>query len=581
MSNPSVNINLVMAQLVVDALAQAGLTAVCIAPGSRSTPLTLAFSAHPAITTHLHLDERSAGFFALGMAIASQKPVALLCSSGTAVANFLPAVIEAKMSQVPLLLLTADRPHELRHSGANQTIDQVKIFADQLLWSVDMPLPHGSDTPLALRNAATTAVRAYHRAHGLPNGPVHLNFPFRTPLEPFADELKQYPTAVVPHIERGPAQLTPAQADALTQLLQSHGRGLIICGPRCPDPPFAEQLLTLAQRLGYPVLADPISGVRFCARNPTQAELIISGYETFLQKPPDWPQPELILRFGALPISKWLNGYLAQLPPVPSIHIRENGVWADEHQRTTHFFQANETAVIEQLLSRLDQRNNWEWPTAVAHTESRTWQRLETELYDPYFDGAVLADMVDLIGPQTTLFVGNSSPIRHLDQYGRGQGKPFFAYANRGASGIDGNLSTALGLHAVHQRRLVAVLGDLTFYHDLNGLWQLSRQQKLPELRQHVTIVLLNNDGGGIFNRLPIAQVEPPFTELFVTPHGIDFAPIAAGYGISFERASSRPQFRQLFAASLQRPQPCIIEVPGHGREAETRRRQINQIVNR
>lgn len=179
-SNP----NIQWAQLLVAALAQAGLTAVCLAPGSRSTPLTLAFDAHPAVDTHMHLDERSAGFFALGMAIAHDRPVALVCTSGTAVANFLPAIIEAKMSQIPLLILTADRPHELRYSGANQTIDQVKIFGDQVLWSVDLPIPQVDAPKVATRNISVLAARAYAAANGLPKGPVHLNFPFRKPLEP-------------------------------------------------------------------------------------------------------------------------------------------------------------------------------------------------------------------------------------------------------------------------------------------------------------------------------------------------------------------------------------------------------------
>ena len=186
------NPNLRWATLFVDGLAQAGLTAVVISPGSRSTPLTLAFHAHPQIETFVHLDERGAGFFGLGMAIASDKPVALVCTSGTAVANYFPAIIEAQMSQVPLLILTGDRPHELRHSGANQTIDQVKLFGDQVLWFVDMSLPEADPPEAALRNVQATAVRAYAAANGLCKGPVHVNFPFRKPLQPTAEEIREW-----------------------------------------------------------------------------------------------------------------------------------------------------------------------------------------------------------------------------------------------------------------------------------------------------------------------------------------------------------------------------------------------------
>jgi 2-succinyl-5-enolpyruvyl-6-hydroxy-3-cyclohexene-1-carboxylate synthase len=611
------NPNIVWAQLFVNALAGAGLTAVCIAPGSRSTPLTLAFDAHPEIEVFVHLDERSAGFFALGMAIASDKPVALVCTSGTAVANFLPAIVEAKMSQVPLLVLTADRPHELRHSGANQTIDQVKIFGDQVLWSVDLPVPQADVPELATRNLWTTAARAYATANGLTKGPVHLNFPFRAPLEPVRSEQlavsSEQSTHYALRTTHGRITLAEPQLDELATIIKNHHRGLIVCGPRCPDGEFPQAIMALAQQTGYPILADPISGLRFFQHVDAEkkpADFIISGYETFLQGDPGWPEPQVILRFGAVPISKWLNVYLDKIRPAHRIHIRENGMWADDSHRTTHFIQANETAVCQHLLTRLPQRENVEWVTAVTQTDQRTWQALENALYEPYFDGAVVADVLDLIPPEATLFMGNSLPIRHLDQYGRAQAKPLFAYANRGASGIDGNLSTALGIHAIRQQPLVAVVGDITFYHDMNGLlqvasgkwasgkWQVASGQVASDDLQPATcnlplvIVLLNNNGGGIFNRLPVANLDPPFTNLFLTPHGLDFEPAVRMYGLDFVRvngercgshtaASGRAQFRQQFTISLQSNTPRVIEVRTDGKQDDARRREINQIVNR
>ncbi|MBX3060713.1 MAG: 2-succinyl-5-enolpyruvyl-6-hydroxy-3-cyclohexene-1-carboxylic-acid synthase [Anaerolineae bacterium] len=591
--SPKQNPNIVWAQIFVAGLAQAGLTAVVIASGSRSTPLTLAFDAHPAIEVFVHLDERSAGFYALGMALALDRPVALVCTSGTAVANFLPALVEARMSQIPLLALTADRPPELRHSGANQTIDQVKIYGDQVLWSVDAPVPQPDAPDVVLRHLHTLALRAYAAANGLPKGPVQVNFPFRAPLEPVSGSR----LSVIGHpsaspitdyrlpITHGLIILPDNQLDSLAELINENPRGLIVCGPRCPGGEFPAAAAALARKAGYPLVADPISGLRFGEWVADTA--VLSAYETYLQTAPPWPEPQLILRFGAVPTSKWLNAYLDKIAPAHRLHIRENGVWADDSHRTTHFIQANETAVCQQLITRLPQRDNEEWLTAVTTTEARAGQALEANLYDPYFDGAVVADVVDLLPPEATLFMGNSSPIRHLDQYGRAQAKPLFAYASRGASGIDGNISTALGIQAMRPQPLVAVLGDITFYHDLNGLLQVAggRSQVTGDDLQPATchlpliIVLLHNDGGGIFNRLPISNVDPPFTKLFLTPHGLDFEPVVRMFGLEFVRADGRAHFRQLLRDSLSDGRARVIEVRSHSQTDDQRRRQLNNIV--
>lgn len=589
---PFKNPNLRVAALFVDGLAQSGLTAVIISPGSRSTPLTLAFEAHPAIEIFLHLDERGAGFFALGMAIASDKPVALVCTSGTAVANYLPAIIEAQMSQVPLLILTGDRPHELRHSGANQTIDQVKIFGDQVLWFTDMALPEAVAPQVALRNVQTTAVRAYATANGLRKGPVHVNFPFRKPLEPEASgewQVASQELFTIHHLQstiqiwkRGKLLPTPEQMEWLTAVFNQHPHGLIICGPRCPGDDFAKAVINLAQQTGYPILADAISGLRFHHRDAKNAaeksakfadSFIISSYETFLQSDPGWPEPGIIVRFGAVPTSKWLNSYLDGINPKIRLHIRENGVWADDSQRISHFLQVNETAVCQQLLSKLAKRQNEQWITAVNQSDKACWTHLQAALADSYFDGAIVADVIELIPEGATLFMGNSSPIRHLEQYGRFQSKQLTAYANRGASGIDGNLATALGMYAASKRPLVAIVGDITFFHDMNSLYLAKGDSK------NITIILLHNDGGSIFNRLPIAQIEPPFTKLFLTPHGLDFEPVCRMFGLDYVRTDSRKAFRAAFTASVQDNTPRVIVVHTNNQEDDAIRREINQFV--
>ena len=571
-SNPAT----LYAETLVGALASAGLRHACIAPGSRSTPLTLAFAAHPAIRVWRHLDERSAGFFALGMALALEAPVALLCTSGTAGANFFPAIVEARMSGVPLLILTADRPPELRHSGANQTIDQVKLYGDQVLWSVDLPLPESDPPPVALRNLCTLAARALATAGGLRPGPVHLNAPFRKPFEPEREPLAtdHWPLATSPDAgtvpEMGQGRLVPAerQITALAAPITEHPRGLIVCGPRCPGGDFSAAVVALSQAAGYPILADPLSGVRF---GPWLAETVVSGgYETYLAGDgPGWEPPQVIVRFGAVPTSKALNTYLERVAPAHQLHIRSSGFWADDSHRVTRFLQADEALTCRLLAARLRPRRDHAWPARVRATERATWQALAEELHAHFFDGAVVADVVETLPPDSLLFVGNSLAVRHLDQFARPATKPLHTFANRGASGIDGNTSTALGLAAATGRPVVLVVGDITFYHDLNGLLPL-RHEDLK-----LTVVLLNNGGGGIFHRLRVAAFDPPFTDLFLTPHGLNFAPAAEMYGLDYALATDRPAFREAFAAALVSTTSHLLEVRTGSAADHARRREL------
>ncbi len=569
------NPNIEWAMLFVDELALGGLTAVCIAPGSRSTPLALAFFASNEIRVYHHLDERSAAYFALGVALAGEKPVALVCTSGTAAANFYPAIIEAQMSQVPLLILTADRPPELRHSGANQTIDQVKMFGDHVLWSVDVALPQPEAPALALRSLRTLAARALARSNGLVKGPVHLNFPFRKPLEPvdadgwftaMGTKTGQRPYT---QIDIGILQPTAEQVACLTEVIAGHPRGLIICGPRCPTGDFPTAVTQLSAATGYPILADPLSGVRFGPQVNTTA--VLGGYETFLQGThTSWPKPDVILRFGSVPTSKWLNNYLNHIDPSYHIHIQESGIWADDNQVTSHFFQVNALNLCHQLIPTIRRPADRRWQQHWLEVETRCWSTAGESLQDFMFDGAVITALLDQLPPDTTLFVGNSLAIRHVDQFGRPREKPLRLFANRGASGIDGNVSTGLGIAAASNRPTVLLVGDITFYHDSNGLLAV-RQFGLDK----VIIVVVNNNGGGLFRRLPVAQIEPPFEEFFLTPHGLEFAPLAAMYGLNYHLAADIPSFRSMFDAALSANSASIIEIQTDSWEDDQIRRQI------
>ncbi len=568
------NRNTVWSRIFVDELARCGLTAVCIAPGSRSTPLTLAFAENPHIKVYSHLDERSAAFFALGLALAEDKPVAVVCTSGTATANFFPAIIEAKESNVPLLILTTDRPHELRHSGANQTIDQIKMYGDQVVWSVEVALPESDPSDVAIRNLRTLADRAYAKANGLVKGAVHLNFPFRKPLEPTPVESDNTHIFIegnrpFAHISRGILAPTPTQLDELAAAINQHERGMIVCGTRCPVDNFPQAVSELSRISGYPIFVDSLSNVRF----GTQATLI-GGYETLLHNGAMLPEPpEVVIRFGNVPTSNWLNTYLDKISPAYRFHIKENGLWADDSHRTTDFIQANETLLCQQLIGRLNPRQNSAWENQLAVLENTHWEALENELRGEYFDGAVLADVLDILPAESQLFIGNSLPVRHLDQFARPTTKPIRVFGNRGASGIDGVVSSALGVAASSDKPSVLVIGDISFYHDMNGLLAIQR------CGIKMTIVLLNNDGGGIFHRLPVAHFDPPFTDLFITPHGLNFEHAATLYGLNFTSVTDSQAFRQAFEASLTSSQTSIIEVKTDSKRDFARRNEIIKAV--
>ncbi len=345
------NRNTFWAHTLVEELLRCGLETVVIAPGSRSTPLALAFGslgrieqAHGSVPTpgqaglsvFVHPDERGAAYFALGAALASGKPAAVLCTSGTAAANFFPAVVEAHQAQVPLLILTADRPAELRESGANQTIDQVKLFGGYVRWAVETPVPEANPDRTLIQALRSLADRAMAAASGPPAGPVHINLPFRKPLEPTAvpgdlpgslalpgGGFEDEPPGSRPwaHISPGKISAGQAQIQALAGAVRRARRGLITCGPRCPGAGFPEAVFRLAQATGFPIFADALSGLRFHPALPAQPVLLSGGYETFLSSSAvgELAQPDLVLQFGALPISKALGDLLAGLKNAPQV----------------------------------------------------------------------------------------------------------------------------------------------------------------------------------------------------------------------------------------------------------------------
>lgn len=543
----------------MDELWQSGVRHLVFAPGSRSAPLALAAAEQKGLHLWRHIDERSAGFFALGLAKALGAPVALVCSSGTAAANFYPAVIEAYYDRVPLIVLTADRPHELRDSGAPQTIDQLRLYGPHVKWFADMALPEGGEA--ALRYVRQAAARAAAVAAAAPAGPVHLNFPFREPLIP------QLPAGVPggaasggPHTAaaRGRPVLPEDELAALADELASWRRGLIVCGPQ-RDPELAPAVIRLAERLGYPVLADPLSGVRYGAHGKA---CVIDAYDAFLRDRRFSAQyaPDVVLRFGAAPTSKALNQYLERHAGARQTLVDGGGGWRDPAHVVRRVVHADPAWLCEALAERLPgdlEHAGCSWLAAwqAINRGAKEAALAQVARFDALFEGRIFTELRELLPEGSVLYAGNSMPVRDMDAFLYARDAALVCHANRGANGIDGVVSSALGAAAARLGPTVLVIGDLSFYHDLNGLLAA----KLHGL--DLTVILVHNDGGGIFSFLPQADLPRHFEALFGTPHGLDFAPVVAMYGGTFRRAEDWPAFRKAVRTGLEQGGLHVIEV--------------------
>jgi 2-succinyl-5-enolpyruvyl-6-hydroxy-3-cyclohexene-1-carboxylate synthase len=540
----------------VDELAKIGVQDVVVSPGSRSTPLAMVMAEHPAMRVHMNIDERSAAFFALGMAKAKRHPIALLCTSGTAVANYFPAVVEAYYSRIPLIVITADRPHELRDVGAPQAIDQLNIYGRYAKWFVEMALPER--TPDMLRYARTMAARAAGMAMNAPAGPVHLNFPLREPLVPTVHEetWKQIEAKEPSYTTVMPGKMTIGieQIQELYNELSSVEKGLIVCGP-IDHPAFAEAVTKLAEMLDYPILADPLSQLR----SGTHAkEYIIDSYDAILKNETIAASlvPDVVIRFGAMPVSKPLFLQLKRYSSIKQIVVDGEGGWREPTLMASYMVYCDEVEFCRQLIHMGEpKRSKSKWST--------TWQAindiarsvlLEAAIEEELFEGRVFTELSQLLPDGATLFVGNSMPIRDTDTFFFTNDKQIRILANRGANGIDGVVSSALGASAVTEP-LVLVIGDLSFYHDLNGLLAA----KMHGL--HATIIVLNNNGGGIFSFLPQAKHEKHFEMLFGTPTDLQFEHVVRMYEGNYQKIKTWDEFRHCVVQSLTTDGLHVIEV--------------------
>ncbi|RFU66306.1 2-succinyl-5-enolpyruvyl-6-hydroxy-3-cyclohexene-1-carboxylic-acid synthase [Peribacillus glennii] len=540
----------------IDELAVNQVKHVVVSPGSRSTPLALMFAEHPDITLHLNIDERSAAFFALGLAKALREPVAMVCTSGTATANYYPAIIEAYYSRVPLVVMTADRPHELRDVGAPQAIDQIHLYGKHVKWFVEMALPEQSDEMVSY--ARTIGARAVATATKQPAGPVHLNFPLREPLVPSIGNAKNFrinQEARTPNVtvRGGELQLPSGQADAVTKLLEDSKQGIIVCGELESDE-IRAAIICLSKKLSFPILADPLSQLR----SGTQTvENIIDCYDTFLrdEHAANLLAPDLVLRFGPMPVSKSLLLFLKKHRGTKHLVVDSGGGWREPAGLATDMIYSNEVAFSRGICDTIQAKEKSSWLQRWKKVNATTRNALESiRDEDELSEGKLFLLLQDLMPDSSQLFVGNSMPIRDLDTFFFTGDKKIRTFANRGANGIDGVVSTALGVGAVLDNT-VLVIGDLSFFHDMNGLMAAKLQ------KTNLTILLINNDGGGIFSFLPQASEKEYFETLFGTPHGLDFSHAVALYDGNYTKAESWDEFAAAFTKSFAIPGLKVIEV--------------------
>lgn len=583
------NINTLWAAVMVETLCRCGVRHAVSAPGSRSAPLTLALALAAEIETTPVLDERSAAFFALGLAKRTREPVVLVCTSGTAAANFLPAIIEAHYSNVPLIVLTADRPPHLRGVGAGQAIDQQKIFGAYAAYAHELPLPR-FDLLGYLRQAM---VQAHLRASYPQGGPVHLNVPFEEPLAPVAGAEPLPPfdpitffagcqRASLPDVSTALPQALPWD---LEDALAFGAKGLIIAGPHAlgQGGGLLEPLLKIGRASGWPVLADVLSRMRHHA---VSGLVRVAHYDAILRDPQRAAAlvPDFVLQIGPLPTSKVLRQWLATHQPRRFVVSTAATELHDPLHGPVTPLIGSLAHLAECFAMSGPNAYGRSWEQAQSELEAEIAERLQAQeaqlqaQQQPATDAAAAEEPVlfearwpqvlaAALPQQTPVFVASSMPVRDAEAYWPLNDHGFQWYFSRGANGIDGTLSTALGVAHAAEQPAVLVSGDLSFLHDQNGLLLA------PWFKGSLTVLLINNNGGGIFEHLPIASFNPPFEDYFATPQKVDFGTLAAAHGIAYERAKSWAEVSQLFAQLPDRG-IRIVEIRTNRKEDAAARKQ-------
>lgn len=581
--NYKINRNILWTETFVHELVSAGVKCACISPGSRNTPLTLAFANSKNIKSYVLIDERSCAFFALGLAKSSNSPVALVSTSGTATAEFYPAIIEAYQQRVPLIVCTADRPPELLDVGANQTINQNNLYKNHIRWFIDLGLPE--PTIRRLKHIKSTARRAVYESFLRSRGPVHLNFPFRKPFEPefhtdkiekdIIDFAKKNGDKKKIFVETEETKNVKDEKwfKEITSQILNIDKGLIIVGPENYNPHFAQNVTKLAAKLGYPILADGCSNIRFGKHDK---KLIISNFDAFLRSESfaNKIRPDFILHLGRTITSKALDTFLERCN-APRYMINDYGDWFDPSNKSLAALDCKPFLFCEKINDFLEGKNFQRQQTDWLYTflkADKISERIKIQIVDnakALNEPSITTEVLTLLPDDSQIMVSNSMPVRDFDYFASNSDKKLKIFNNRGASGIDGITSTALGIKAGNNKPTVLITGDLAFYYDVNGMLAASKYS-LP-----LIIVLVNNNGGGIFEILPISNYGKVFKDYFVTPHNLDFSHFVKAYNGNYKKVKTRDEFRSAFKNSIKKKNFTVIEIPTDAAKSLAQRKKF------
>ena len=550
----------------IEGLKDAGVREVVLSPGSRSTPLAILLQKEQSLTTYMDVDERSAAFFALGLAKVSNLPVACVCTSGTAAANYFPAICEAMESHIPLIVLTTDRPHELRHVSAPQTMEQVHLYGDKVKFSMEFPL--AEETEPMLQYSYSQMFQLVNRSRTLPYGPVHGNLPFREPLLPDV-------SVPVPEIKRkrllqGKQQLLDYPNELLSSIQKE--KGWLLVG-EMTSKVSSDLLVAFAEKLGWPIFSDSLANLKTSG----QSSNTIINHNDLLTKHVTLHEsnlPEVVIRIGRPLLSKSLNQFLDQFEG-EYLLVDDSGLIPDYSHKSSFVIESDPSLFIEGILPIIQSKDSqWlnQWTTLDQQIHETLYQ---SELLTQFSEASIVADILKQMPKNGRLFLSNSMPIRDVDTVITNQQQAFQLYGNRGINGIDGIISTAFGMSAHNQNHWNGLLvGDISFFHSLNGL-ALGKNYQLP-----LTIFVINNDGGGIFSMLPQQNLPKElFETLFGTPQSLNIKALVEGFNCEYHQVRNQLEWEDIAEEIMTQPKFRVVEIVTSREENTRLRSEMNQLV--
>ncbi len=553
-----INRNIFWTENFFSRLADLGVRYVCLSPGSRSTPLTMAASSHKKLKCFVHIDERSSAFFALGLAFASGKPVVVITTSGTAAAELYPAIIEAYQQRTPLIICTADRPPELRGRGANQTINQHNLYNNHIRYFKDAGLP--GTTASAIRRIRNYAEEAFTYST---EGPVHINFPFRKPFEPdsHTDEINETTLKLIEAHRVRETKIVQKEIGSgrktykeILRAVNETRRGLILAGPMKYDADTKKQMLNLAEKLSYPVIADACSQLRY----ENKSENILINYEAFLRNEHFVKsyEPGLILHFGRTPSSKAVENLLGKIP-VKRYIINEYGDIFDPWNNAWGVCKTSAGHFCRMLINDTMNNDDKEWLNSYINADVSAGKVKDELLSKSSFSNecAIIPEIINNLPDNSHLMISNSMPVRDLDYFSPQTGKKIIIHSNRGASGIDGILSTALGIQKAVNKPVLLLTGDSAFYYDLTALLT-AQKYKIP-----LVVIVINNNGGAIFGMLPISSYGKKFRDNFTAPHNLNFGAIVKSFKADYRLIQNRDRLKESMAAAIKEKRLTVLEI--------------------